>query len=262
MHKTKHQHTNSVSSKRPRLECSSKHVKRKNKHSRTKSELIGSQNAVKYDNSPPDPFTSNDNAFGMNMGARRGVRMPNVNLERTLDFIGMGSSNQQNNNVFGLNASNSNISGLFRTLNNSSNQINNNFASAAEAMGGELGVGLQRSSSIFTRPFGQSNSFHNRHNSVTYSKRHGRHFETEIDDHLEGLEENKISSGKTFDERHAPANFSIYNSYDVGGNQRDRRTNSMSFNFGGGSFHFRRTISRVPAFMERKKLSRQLSIQK
>jgi len=44
------------------------------------------------------------------------------------------------------------------------------------------------------------------------------------------------------------------------GRPQNRRTNSMSFNITGRTFHFRRTISKVPSFMDRKKLSRQLSI--
>ena len=44
--------------------------------------------------------------------------------------------------------------------------------------------------------------------------------------------------------------------------ENNRRTHSMSFNFNGNPFHFRRTLSKIPQFPTRTKITREMSIQK
>lgn len=251
MHKPKHQHNNSVSDKRPRLEYSSKHVKGKHKHSRRKTELAGMVKASS-DIGGQDSNNAKTDAFGSRTFHRRGVRRHNFNIERTLDFIGIGISNQQNNAQNDV--PNAGFAELFRTMNNNSNNQNNNFISAAEAMGS----GLQRSNSIFTKPFSQS--FHTRHNSVTIAKNQSRRFETEIENKVEELEENKLPMGSTFDMSNRGNNQLFFNTFDNPNSVKNRRTNSMAFNMNGNTFHFRRTVSKIPSFMERKKMGKQLSI--
>jgi hypothetical protein len=251
MHKSKHHHNNSVSDKRPRLEYSSKHVKGKHKHSRRKTELVGMVKASS-EIEGQDPNKAKTDVFGSRTFHRRGVRRHNFNIERTLDFIGIGSSNQQNNPQN--DAANSGFAELFRTINNNPNNQNSNFISAAEAMGS----GLQRSNSIFAMPFSQS--FHNRHNSVTVAKNQSRRFETEIQNKVEELEENKLPMGNTFDMSNRGNNQLFFNTFDNPNSVKNRRRNSMAFNMNGNTFHFRRTISKIPSFIDRKKMGKQLSI--
>lgn len=185
------------------------------------------------------PFPQ-QNSFGTSNEPRRGGRRRNIsNFNST---AGGG------------------LSGLFRTMNAVSGP-NNNFMSAAEAMGDDNIGGLNRSSSIFNRP-SRNNITHIRHSSMNVDKEPGRHFETEVDGKFEGLEEQKVQGVNTFDQRHQKNSLSMYNTFDAAKNQRNRRTNSMSFNFMGNTFQFRRTISREPTLVNRKKVSRQLSIQK
>jgi len=254
MNKSKHQYNHSVVGKPEKLEPNSKFIKGKKKHSRRQTELINmnkSNEAYNYGDS-----ATND-IFGGRTGNRR--RM-NVNFERTLDFIGIG--NNQGASHLGFNNASAGLSGLFRTM-NAIGPSNHNFASAAEAMGGEFNSGLGRSNSIFGRPRNQNQSFHARHSSVSVVKQAGQHFDTEIDAQFNALEESKQNRvGNTYDERSHKRGVSMYSTFDQTKNQTTRRKNNMSFNFGGNPFHFRRTISKVPSFMERKKLSRQLSIQK
>ena len=190
MHKTNQSHSNHANSKRPRVEFNSKHIKGKKKHMRMKSELVGGTKKNLRDQS--QNFDVGDSSpFGKNINnQRRGGRRNNLSIENTFDFFGFKSSNPQNNV---LNASNTDLSGLFRTMNAEQRQKNNNFTSAAEAMGGDNGRAPQRSSFIFSRPFGFANSFHNRHNSVNLeNKKNNSYFETEVDHRLDSLENNKL----------------------------------------------------------------------
>lgn len=89
------------------------------------------------------------------------------------------------------------------------------------------------------------------------------HFETEGEAKVEGLEESKIPAGRTFDARNEiKQSMSINESFDARKRENNRRTHSMSFNFNGNPFHFRRTLSKPPQVPTRTKLAREMSIQK
>lgn len=246
MNKNKHQYNHSMTGKPERLDCGSKYIKGRNKHVRRKTEMA--ENAK--NNNEGGSAKMSFNAIGDSFAGRRdGRRRQNVNFERTLDFIGISNTSQQNN-VLGFGAPGGGLSGLFKTMNNPTNP-SNNFTSAAEAMGGDFGGGLKRTNSIFQRPSFENQSFHLRHNSVGNTKKNIRHFETETGGKLDALEESKVPVGQTFDERVNKNQMSIYNSYDANRGEK-RRTHSMSFNFKGNPFHFRRTLSKIPEFMDRK----------
>ena len=190
MHKSKPSYSNS-DNKRPRIEFNSKHVKGKKKHARMKTELVGG--AKRDNNQAPHNFDNGDSSpFEKSGFNKRGGRRNNLSIERTFDFFGFGSSNQQNN-AFNFNASNTDISGLFKTMNAGQRNKNKNFISAAEAMGGDAnGGGLQKSNSIFSRSFGFTQSFHNRHNSAAVPKNGTNRFETEVENRRDSLENSKL----------------------------------------------------------------------
>ena len=166
MHKTKHQYNHSMTGKPERIDYGSKYVKGKNKHVRRKTELTDFEKAnVDNNPNPKSPINAFENSFSKGRDLRR---QPNISLERTLDFIGMGESNQQNT-ILGVTGSNAHLSGLFKTMNNQ-NLASNNFATAAEAMGTQYGSNGRRTNSIFQRPTFDNRTFHTRHNSVGVSK--------------------------------------------------------------------------------------------
>lgn len=260
MQKGKHQHSKSLSNNKSKIEYSSKHVK-KQKHSRKRTELVGMTKANANENVASGLTKSNTNAFDTNNGNLRGIRRNNVSMERTFDIFGM-ANNQNPSNVLNFNATGNGLSNFFRTMNGPASAQKSNFVSAAQAMGGDIENGVGRTSSIFARPFGITRSFHARHNSENITKVPSRHFETEIEEKSNGLEENKFQPGNTFDERVKGNGLNFNQTLDIQRTIKNRRTNSVSFNFGGNPFHFRRTLSKVPTFMDRKKVTRQLSIQK
>ena len=194
MHKSKHQYTHSMTGKPERIDYGSKYVKSKNKHIRRKTELTDNEKA-NFDNNPNprSPINAFENAFA---NRRDGRRQPNISIERTLDFIGIGGSNQANN-IFGVTGGNAHLSGLFRTM-NTGNPPGNNYTSAAEAMGMQFGSSVRRTNSIFQRPTFDNRTFHTRHNSVGINNKQNNHFETEVEAKVEGLEENKVQVGRTF----------------------------------------------------------------
>jgi len=279
MQKSNHQRNYSASNKRPKLEFNSKHVKGKNKHARRQTELTGmaktNQDGVINDGISPKP-----DAFIENSLHNRTKRRPNFNFEKTLDFIGIGGTNMQNSQTNEANLNNNGFSEYFRTMNVNLNQQNNNFSTAAEAMGIDGSAGLQKSNSISnylknnvthrhhptssmlprTGTFDQKS--HSRHNSASISKSRKK-FETEIEHKGEDFEAGGMKFGQTFDEGNRHRNMPIYNSYDNSEMRHtNQRNNSISFNFKGNPFYFRRTISKIPTFMDRQKLTRQMSISK
>lgn len=207
--------------------------------------------------------SASNNIFGKTLNNRRRL---NVNLERTLDFIGIGSNLQANNTIGG---NNPNLLGLSRTLHASSMFGSNKYQSAAMAMESDVHAGIGRQNSIFGLPNRQNSTFHARHNSEDIKK-------TDPDQNLEGLGDSKFESfdgptsfnkrlGKTFDERAHKRSVSMYSTYDQSKIMQQntlKNNNNSSFSFASSTFHFRRTVSKVPSFMRRQKLSRQLSIQK
>lgn len=207
-----------------------------------------------------DQFDHSSSPFNPSVPIRKNNRRNNISFDRTFDFFGFGGSSQQNN-ILNINTSNNNgLSGLFKTMNVGPDK-SNNFNSAAEAMGMEIGGGLQRSNSIFGRSIGGITAyFHNRHNSANIDKKE-KYFETEVDGKLDPLDSNKLPNQQTFDERRRKQEMTMNNTMDIPNKHNtSRRTNSMAFNLANNPFHFRRTISRIPTNTDRKKLSRQLSI--
>jgi hypothetical protein len=218
-----------------------------------KTELVGSAKGQIYDYNGTDQLDQNASPFSVLKPIKRN-RRHNISFDKTFDFFGFGGTVQQNN----INTNNAN-NGLLSTMNVPQDK-SKMFVSAAEAMGMDNAPEPQKSNSIFGRSFGGlTASFHNRHNSASTGKT-VKHFETEVDGRFDSLEQ-RASPGHTFDERKRREGMSMDITMDVPDKQTaSRRTNSVSFNFGGNPFHFRRTISRGPNNTDRKHTSRQLSV--